>query len=300
MKISFGMIVFNGDYVLNELLETIYSFAHEIIISEGPVKHYQKQGLKESTDNTVEIIKSFPDPANKIKLLQNQWANKDAMCNAFLKHMTGDYVWHVDSDELYKPEDIEKVIKYLEKNKKTCFSMSFKLASFYGGFQRQISGFEETFEVHRIKKIIPGRSRWITHRPPTMLWPPTGKKCRDMGHVDHNVTDTWGVRIFHYSFVFPKQVKAKTKYYYDRDPRGIVPNYWDKLYVPWMRATTGEEKHRIEMPTRGVHVWLPHRRGDAFTKEFDDKHPAAIEQAIPALEQRILDEGRDLGIWPRK
>ena len=296
MKISFGMIVFNGDYVLKELLETIYDFAHEIVISEGPVKHYQKQGYKASTDKTVEIIKNFPDSKNKIKLLQGQWENKDAMCNAYLAKMTGDYVWHIDSDELYKPEDIDKVIKYLDTNQKTCYSMSFKLASFYGGFTRQISGFEETFEVHRIKKIIPGKSRWVTHRPPTMLWPPTGKRCRDMGHINHNTTDKWGIRIFHYSFVFPSQVKAKTVYYYNRDPRGIVPNYWDKLFVPWMRAKSSQEKHLIEIPTKGVHVWLPHRRGEAYTKDFQGEHPEAIKNSIPELEKRILEEGKKLGI----
>lgn len=296
MKISFGMIVFNGDYVLKENLESIYPFAHEIVISEGPVAHYQKQGFKESTDDTLNIIKNFPDPDRKIKLIQGPWSNKDSMCHAFLKPMTGDYVWHVDSDEIYKPEDMQKVIEYLEKNKDSCYSMSFKLCSFYGGFKRQISGFEETFEVHRIKKIIPGKSRWLTHRPPTMIWPPTGKKCREMGHVNHNVTDKWGIRIFHYSFVFPTQVKAKTKYYYDRSPKGIISNYWDRLFVPWMRAKTDQEKHQVELPTRGVHVWLPNRRGEAFTKNFAGKHPEAVEKSIPKLEQRILDECNKLGI----
>jgi len=296
MKLSFGMIVFNGDYVLQENLETIYPYAHEIVIAEGPVAHYQKQGFTKSTDNTIDIIKSFPDPQKKIRLIHGPWANKDAMCNAFLKPMTGDYVWHVDADEIYRPLDIERVVKYLDSHMDSCYSMSFKLCSFYGGLERQISGFEETFEVHRIKKIIPGRSRWLTHRPPTMIWPLTGKKCREMGHIDHNTTDRWGIRIFHYSFVFPSQVKAKTKYYYDRDPGGIVPNYWDKLFVPWMKANTEAEKLKIEQPTRGVHVWLPHRRGDAFTKIFTGKHPDAIENARLKIEQRILDECKQLGI----
>jgi hypothetical protein len=297
VKMSFGMIVFNGDYVLKQNLETIYPFAHEIIITEGPVLHYQKQGFKESSDNTVKIIKEFPDPDNKIKLIQGQWPSKDSMCNAFLKHMTGEYVWHVDSDELYKPEDIKKVLDYLEKNHKTCYSMSFKLYSFYGGFERHISGFEENFEVHRIKKIIPGKSTWLTHRPPTMLWPPTKKRCRDMGHIDHNTTDKWGIRIYHYSFVFPAQVKAKTVYYRQRGGAGIIGQYWDKLFVPWMRAKTEKDKLKVEKPTLGVQVWTPNRRGPAFTKRFEGKHPKAIEKSIPSLEKRIQEQGHELGIW---
>jgi hypothetical protein len=295
VKITFTMIVFNGDYVLKENLESIYPFAEKIVISEGPVKHYQNKGFKKSTDKTIEIIKNFPDPENKITLIHGPWASKDAMCSAQTPYLKGDYVWHVDSDELYKKEDMERIIKYLT-NHKECYSMAFKLCSFFGGFKRQISGFEETFEVHRIQKIIPGKSKWLTHRPPTMIWPPTGKKCRDMGHVGCKITDSWGIRIYHYSFVFPTQVKAKTEYYYNRDPQGIVADYWNKLYVPWMRASSDIEKLKIEQPTKGVHVWLPERRGATFTKNFNGEHPITIKNSIPALERRIIEEGRKLGI----
>lgn len=289
VKMSFGMIVFNGDYVLEENLKTIYPYAHEIVISEGPVKHYQKLGFTKSTDKTIEIIKNFPDPENKITLLHGPWNNKDEMCNAFLRPMTGNYVWHIDSDEIYLPEDIEKVIKYLEKNP-NCYSMSFKLNSFYGGLDYKITGFEETFEVHRVKKIIPQKSKWKKHRPPTMIWPLTGKTCKEMGHIDHHTTDKWGIRIFHYSFVFPSQVKAKTKYYYDRDPNGIVADYYNKLYIPWMNAKTYKEKHQIEKPTQGVHVWIPNRRGDCYTAPFKDTHPPFIEDSRIKIEKRIKDE----------
>jgi hypothetical protein len=296
VKISFGMIVFNGDYVLRQNLESIYPFAHEIVIAEGPVQHYQNLGFSCSTDNTVDIIKSFPDPEGKIKLIQGRWQEKDAMCQAYLAQMTGDYVWHVDSDEFYRTGDMAWLINHLERNKDSCYSMSFKLYSFFGGFERHISGFEETFEVHRIQKIIPGQSRWVTHRPPTMIWPPTGKTCRQMGHTDHNTTDSWGIRLFHYSFVFPAQVKAKTEYYYRRDPRGIIPNYWNGLFVPWLHAATEAEKLRIEQPTLGVQVWLPPRRGPAFTKAFAGEHPDIIKRDMPLLLQRIEDEKRHFGI----
>jgi hypothetical protein len=295
MKISFGMIVFNGGYVLKENLESIYPFAENIVITEGPVSHYRKLGFTKSTDNTIEIIKNFPDPENKIKLISGQWISKDDMCNAYAPHLKGDFVWHVDSDELYKQEDMKSVIKYLTDHKE-CYSMAFKLRSFYGGLDRYISGFEENFEVHRIQRIIPGKSTWLTHRPPTMIWPPTGKKCRDMGHVGFHTTGSWGIRIYHYSHVFPEQVKAKMAYYYNRDPRGIIQDYWNKLYVPWMRAKTEKEKLQIEQPTKGVQEWLPHRRGSAFTAKFTGQHPDSIKKSINDLKKRINKELKDLGI----
>jgi hypothetical protein len=297
-RVSFGMIVFNGDHVLRENLETLYPFAHQILIVEGPVKHYTQLGHTVSTDNTVKILKEFPDPENKIWFTQGQWPEKDEMCNAYAAKLTGDYVWHVDCDEIYRPEDIQKVFDYLDAHPE-CYSMSFRLRSFYGGFDRYISGFEENFEVHRIQKTVPGVSKWKTHRPPTMVWPPTGKICREMGHVNHFTTDSWGIRIYHYSHVFPKQVKAKMDYYKSWGGSGIISNYWDKLFLPWMRAETEEEKLKIEQPTLGVQEWVHQRRGPAFTAAFSGKHPDAVERAMPDLKKRIREEGVELGIWTK-
>jgi hypothetical protein len=293
---SFGMIVFNGDYVLKQNLESLYPFAHQIIIVEGPVDYYRKLGYSSSTDDTIDIIESFPDPDNKIRLIKGQWTEKDDMCNAYATHLTGDYVWHIDCDELYKAEDMQKVIGYLDNHSDSCYSMSFKLRSFYGGFERYISGFEENFEVHRIQKIIPGKSRWKTHRPPTMVWPPTGRLCRDMGHVDYHTTDSWGIRIYHYSHTFPKQVKAKMDYYKSWGGSGIISNYWDKLFVPWMNAKTEQEKLQVEQPTLGVQEWVHQRRGPAFTAAFGGKHPDVIENSRKELEDRIQKERAELNI----
>lgn len=290
------MIVFNGDHVLRENLETLYPFAHQILVVEGPVKHYRELGFTASTDDTVKILKEFPDPENKIWFTQGQWPEKDEMCNAYAAKLTGDYVWHVDCDEIYRPEDIKKVFDYLDKNP-ACHSMSFRLRSFYGGFDRYISGFEENFEVHRIQKTIPGVSRWKTHRPPTMIWPPTGKTCRQMGHVDFKTTDSWGIRIYHYSHVFPKQVKAKMDYYKSWGGSGIISNYWNRLFVPWMRTDVEAEKLTIERPTQGVQEWTPERRGPAYTAAFKGQHPDAIVKAMPQLKERIKKEGIELGIW---
>ncbi len=40
MKITFGMIVFNGNYVLEEVLASVYPYAHQILIAEGPVQFH--------------------------------------------------------------------------------------------------------------------------------------------------------------------------------------------------------------------------------------------------------------------
>ncbi len=290
-KVSYAMIVFNGDYVLKQNLENIYPFAENIVIVEGPVLYYRNLGFSSSTDNTIDIIKNFPDPDKKITLIQGQWKEKDDMCQAYMPHLKGDYLWHIDSDELYKPEDTKKIFDYLDNNK-DCYSMGFKLYSFYGGFDRYITGVEQAFEVHRLAKIIPGQSKLKTHRPPTLIWPPTGKTCQEMGHVSFNTTASWGVYIYHYSHVFPKQVKAKMSYY--SSWTSIIQNYWERLYVPWMRAKSDDEKLLVEMPTKGVQEWA--QRDPAYTAKFNGTHPESIELAKADLIKRICDEMNELKI----
>jgi len=116
MKITFGMIVLNGDQVLEETLSSVYPYAHQILIAEGPVGYWQQQGYTTSMDGTNEILENFPDPDNKIKIVHSQYSEKDEQCNAYMEFLDDetDYIWNLDCDEVFKPEDIEKVINLLE------------------------------------------------------------------------------------------------------------------------------------------------------------------------------------------
>jgi len=87
MKITFGMIVLNGDQVLQETLASVYPYAHQILIAEGPVTYWQQQGYTTSIDGTNEILDNFPDPENKIKIVHSQYTEKDDQCNTYMKHL---------------------------------------------------------------------------------------------------------------------------------------------------------------------------------------------------------------------
>jgi len=168
MKIAFGIIVFNGNYVLKEAIQSVYPYASQILIAEGPVEFWQKQGYITSTDGTNEIIDNFPDPDNKIKIIHSQYKEKDEQCKTYMKFLNNDidYLWNLDSDEIFKSKDIEKLINIIEKGKYT--SVGFKAFSFFGGFDNYITGFEERYQIMRIFKIYPG-SYWEKHRPPTII-----------------------------------------------------------------------------------------------------------------------------------
>jgi hypothetical protein len=45
MKITYGIIVLNGDFLLRQVLESIYDSAHAICIAEGSVFYWNSQGI---------------------------------------------------------------------------------------------------------------------------------------------------------------------------------------------------------------------------------------------------------------
>lgn len=90
LKISSGMIIFNGDTFLREVLESIYDFAYEIIIVEGPDQNALPMAGPDgaSCDRTMEIIENFPDPLKKIRVIRGIWKNKDQQSNWFIVEAT--------------------------------------------------------------------------------------------------------------------------------------------------------------------------------------------------------------------
>ena len=280
MKIAFGIIVFNGNYVLKEALESIYPFASQILVAEGPVGYWQEQGHTSSTDGTNDVLDSFPDPENKITIVHGQFSEKNEQCNSYISHMNDDidYIWNLDSDEIFKPEDILSIIKLLKQEEYT--TVGFKSISFYGGFNDYLTGFEEGAEFHRISRVYPGAT-WETHRPPTIANLPWSRK-----HLDFNHLANLGIRMYHYSYVFPEQVRQKINYYKNAVSKEYcIDNYFEKIYLPWVLGDD-KEKHKIELKYNGVHEFQPNYRGECFTHHFNGDHPPIINSNLNSLKEK--------------
>ena len=289
MKIAFGMIVFNGNYVLKECLESVYPYANQILVAEGPVKYWQDQGYSTSTDGTNNILDDFPDPENKIKITHRQYSEKDDQSNEYMKMLRedNDYIWQLDSDEIFKTDDIEKIIRLLEAEKYT--NVSFKSCSFYGGFDRKLTGFEESVGFDRIFKLYPGTT-WIKHRPPKTKHKPSAKvwPSKKMSHdelfLEHDI------RMYHYSYVFPKQVQDKVRYYKDSVSKdACIDDYFDNIYLPWVLGDDCK-KREIEDKYNGVHEFKPERRGECRTEVFSGTHPDVISRDMEELKNKFREQ----------
>lgn len=289
MKVAFGMIVFEGDYFLSQVLTQIYPFASQILIAEGPVTYFQQLGRETSTDNTNNILKNFPDPDGKLIVVKGQYKEKDEQCRAYLQHLDPDtdYLWSIDADEVYKTIDIQKVIDYISTVRPTSIGM--RSLSFFGGFSDHLTGFEfRTDNFLRIFKVVPG-VRWKSHRPPTMLYPDHLQPTPI--HISSD--QLWkevGVQMYHYSYVFPRQVYRKVKYYAAVVSRErCIQNYFDMVYTPWVLGSKAD-RVGIERAYHGVHEFIPEVRGPCYTEPFTGIHPEAILSDFASLSQRLDEE----------
>ena len=287
VKIAVGIIVFEGDYVFKQCLDQIYPYVEQILITEGPVRFWQNLGKTTSTDNTNDIIDNYNDYASKIKVIHGQFEEKTEECNAYIPYIRDDidYLWQIDSDEIYTIANIEKIKKVLIEEKPT--SVGVKSCTFYGGFNNFLTGFEQNNDNFlRIFKFEKG-SYWETHRPPTIHYP----NGIERKHISSDeLFSRWGIEMHHYSYVFPTQVKNKMEYYSKSlNVHNIIPNYFNDVYWKWVNGDDNI-KNQLEQQYAGVHEFLPHNRGPCFTNLFIDDHPESIIRDFNLLKTRFNEE----------
>ncbi len=283
MKVTFAGIVFNGDHFLEQVIRAVKPFG-TVVFVEGPTAHYQKLGFKKSSDRTNRILEDL-----RIPVIHGCWEEKDeeAAATARLIPEDTDFVWWIDSDEVWDTKDIQRILALLETGQYD--SVAFKTWSYFAGFEYVVSGWERAQPFHRIQRWYPG-AQWATHRPPTVNDPKTSKPWREGGrHLSHEETESMGLNLYHYSYVYPSQVEAKSRYYADYNPAICIPDYYWTVFLPWAKGNFAERKE-IERKWQGVHNFIPSYRGDTFPVKSILPHPDAINKAMQKLDARWLEE----------
>jgi len=218
-KITFGIIVLNGEPFTRYCLRALYPFADEIIVVEGGTPKAASLTTPDghSTDGTLESLHYFKeqeDPQEKVQIVVRDgfWIGKDEQSQAYAARATGDYLWQVDIDEFYRPQDIQVVLEML-RDDPTITAMSFRQMTFWGGFDYVTDG----WYLRRWAEIFHRLFKWgadyeyVTHRPPT-VHDPRGRDLRSLHWVNGHQLARHGIYLYHYSLVFPKYVMDKCEY----------------------------------------------------------------------------------------
>lgn len=286
IKISFGIIVLNGEPFTKHCLRALYPFAHQIIVVEGATENARSISTLDghSTDQTLESLKEFKaneDPKDKLVIISREgfWKEKDEMSKAYAKVVTGNILWQVDVDEFYLPEDIQKIISILSQ-KLEIETISVNTVTFWGGIDYLTEGWHlirGNKEYHRIFRFEPGYE-YRTHRPPTVM-DQSGRDLRKKnprkGWVrGRELEKKYGIRLYHYSLLLPKQVQEKSRYYAawarPDSVRWAEENYF-KLSHPFHVHNVYEqiswlERYRGKHPPEISRMW----------SKLKDNHPETI------------------------
>jgi hypothetical protein len=260
-RVTFGIIVLNGEPFTKYCLRSLYPHAHEIIVVEGASAGgaWIADPDGHSSDGTLAALhqfKSEEDVDDKVTIVTAEdeghsdgfWpGEKEEQSRAYSVRATGEYLWQVDIDEFYRQSDMETVLRLLRQDRSVT-AVSFKMLTFWGDLGYLVDGWRlrrGADNYHRLFKWGAGY-RYTDHRPPTVQ-DDHGRDTRRLNWVDAATTSHLGVRLFHYSLLFPKQVREKGEYYKHAPHSRSGATGWDA----WMQRSF----LTLESPYRVHNLW---------------------------------------------
>ncbi|MGE0479642.1 MAG: glycosyltransferase family A protein [Phycisphaerae bacterium] len=296
-RITFGVIVLNGEPFTRYCLRSIYPFAHEIIVVEGaaPAATGIATADGHSTDATLAVLREFQrteDPQQKLTIVTAEdeglpdgfWpGEKHQQSQAYARRATGDFLWQVDIDEFYRDADLRDVCGLLARDP-SIDAISFLQRTFWGDLETVVDGWylrQGAAHCHRIFRWGPGYE-YVTHRPPTIV-APDGREAREGRWITGHDLAAAGVWMYHLSLLFPRQVHEKCRYYGKaRWARRAGASAWasdcyDRLGRPFRVHNCPEmpswlERYEGPLPEAAIALWhdaLAGRLGESL-RSMDD------------------------------
>ncbi len=281
-RLTFGLIVLNGEPFTRYCLRSVYPFAHEIIVVEGASQFARDIATADghSIDGTLDVLHRFKeeeDPEGKIQIVTRHgfWSEKDEQDHAYVERATGDYIWALSVDEFYHPRDMEYISGMLASDREIS-AVSFRQIVFWGGFGYVTDG----WYLRRGANVCTRVFRWgkgythAAHRPLTFV-DDMGINVAQKKCVRGRELARRGIFLYHYSQLFPQQVMRKS-IYYDACPM-IVRKKW--------REWGKENFLGLKNPYR-VHDFYG---APSWLSRFNGEHPPAVRQLIDDLSRGVVN-----------
>ena len=298
-RITFGMIVLNGEPFIRYNLRAIYPFASQIIVVEGACRAAASVSTPDghSRDGTRDVLRRFceeEDPDRKLVLVTAEdegypdgfWpGEKHEMSQAYARRATGNWLWQVDSDEFYLPEDLERVVLALAANPQTT-RIDFPMRTFSAAPWLEVDGFFlKTFTVRRVFAWHP-TYRLSSHRPPTAV-DGAGMDVSSLHPSPADEQRRRGIYMYHYEQLFPKQVREKCAYYAQAEWTRVFGRLSQWVETGYLRCEQPYRVHMVYAQPSWVRRYcgpVPPQVKDMYEAVRLGKHPGITARATDDLE----------------
>jgi len=300
-KITFGMIVLNGEPFTRYCIRALYPHAYQILVVEGAVEKARSIATPDghSLDSTREIlasVKANEDPENKITIISCDgfWADKTVMSHAYTERATGDYLWQVDSDEFYLDEDIEKVRNWLADDP-TIDGASFRWLVFWGNEKYIADSWRLRAKRDGFNRLFRWRKGFdYDHYGPDPKGPtvttPEGFRLTDGNWLSAFELVEKGIYLYHFSLVFPSQVLNKSKGYAE----GVSPRVDNSQMYDWAQQNWISLKNPFRVHNRYQFIsWLERYDGplpQQAVQMFEDIRSGKIECKMRDMQDAVRIE----------
>jgi len=283
-RVTFGMIVLNGEPFTRYNLRALYPFAHQIVVVEGACPSAKSVATEDghSRDETLEVLRGFQaseDAENKLIIVTAEdegypdgfWPEKDEMSQAYARRATGNYLWQIDADEFYRPQDMQAILDMLRQNS-DIMAVTFRVLTFWGGLAYRTDGLFLRAGAQDFHRLFAWRHnyRYLTHRPPTVV-DERGLDLRKIKAVSGEQLAQAGIYMYHYELLFPKQVLEKVKYYAGATWTDLLPN-----------AEKWAEKCYLELQ-QPYHVHMVYKYA-SWLERYKGAHPPEVVKMINAVQ----------------
>ena len=136
MGLSVGIITFNEEKRLERTLESVKSFADEVIIVDSG-----------STDKTHEIAQKF-----SANFFVESWKGKKKKKNSVIDKCKEDWILLIDADEVISPELKNKIIEIVNQSKDDVYEINFTSVCF--GKKIKHGGWSGSYRIRLFKNGI--------------------------------------------------------------------------------------------------------------------------------------------------
>jgi glycosyltransferase involved in cell wall biosynthesis len=263
----------NGDTFLKQSVESIYNYVDEIIVVDNM-----------STDNTMDIVHSFPQ--EKFKIVQENFDNLDKdqekknQRNRYLEMAEGKWILVVDDDEVYKDKDIGIIRKFV-KSPGRYVSLRYFSHQFWKDFDHVIKGPHWNNSQERCFKKLPNLNYNMRHcavsEGDDFLARKYGKKNSDRIF--------WNKRIFiyHYGMCKPtEKVNEKIRMYMLRDNPAVTEKNVESFVQRHPYNSNNFDSPRFG-PT-GLWIAGNDQRFCDRVYDFEGEHPEVMRELVKEVD----------------